>query len=205
MGFIGKLLASRSQEQIDNEMKYLIIGLGNMGAEYDGTRHNIGFEILDYIADTKNVSWENERRGDLTRIRHAGRQLILLKPSTYVNLSGKAVRYWMQKEKIPLKNILVILDDLNLPFGKIRIRPSGSSGGHNGLKSIQEELNAQNYPRLRFGIGSDFHSGEQSRFVLGKWSREEEKQLEELIPAVWKAVIDFSRVGIQKAMSNNNT
>ncbi len=205
MGFIGRLLSASPKTQIDNEMKYLITGLGNMGAEYDGTRHNIGFEVLDYIAASKNAEWEHERRGDIARIKHAGRQFILLKPSTYVNLSGKAVSYWMQKENIQVKNTMVVLDDLNLPFGKLRMRPNGSSGGHNGLKSIEAHLNTQNYPRFRIGIGHDFHSGEQSRFVLGKWSNEEKEQLEEIIPNIWKAIVAYSRVGVQKAMSMHNT
>lgn len=186
-------------------MKYLITGLGNMGAKYDGTRHNIGFEVLDYIADVKNATWEHEKKGDITRVKYAGRQLILLKPSTYVNLSGKAVRYWLQKESIPVDRSLVVVDDLNLPFGKLRMRPNGSHGGHNGLKDIEKKLNTRQYPRLRFGIGSDFHSGQQVQYVLGKWDRSEKKQLEQLKEESWNMIADFSKIGIERAMNEYNS
>lgn len=204
MGFIGKLLSSSTQKK-ENSMKYLIVGLGNMGTEYDNTRHNIGFNVVEYIAEEKNASWEYEKRGDIARVRHAGRQLILLKPSTYVNLSGKAVRYWMQKEKISIDRLLIVVDDLHIPFGKLRMRPSGSDGGHNGLKSIQAILGTQKYARLRMGIGAEFHSGQQVNFVLGKWTRQETKELENIIPKAWEAIIDFSRMGIQQAMNRHNS
>lgn len=205
MGFIGGLFQSNSSKNTENKMKFLIVGLGNMGAKYDGTRHNIGFEVLDYVADLKNASWEHEKKGDLARIKHAGRQLVLLKPSTYVNLSGKAMRYWLQKGKIPVNRSLVVVDDLNLPFGKLRIRPHGSHGGHNGLKDIEGTLNTQKYSRLRIGIGSDFHSGQQIDHVLGKWSRLEKKKLEEIIPEAWEIIADYTKIGIEQAMNNHNS
>ncbi len=204
MGFIGKLLSSHSSENTDKDMKYLITGLGNMGAEYDLTRHNIGFEVLDYIAELKNASWDYEKKGDIARIRHAGRQLILLKPSTYVNLSGNAVRYWLQKEKIPLDRLLVVVDDLNLPFGKLRLRPHGSHGGHNGLKNIQSVLNTEKYARLRMGIGSDFHSGRQINFVLGKWTAQERKELDDIIPLAWEIIAAYCKIGIERTMNKYN-
>jgi len=156
-------------------MKYLIVGLGNPGAEYQFTRHNIGFEILDALSGASNITFTPDRYGDVASLKHKGRTLILLKPSTFMNLSGKAVRYWLTKEKIPLENMLVITDDLALPFGTIRMRAKGSDGGHNGLKSIQELIETTKYARLRFGIGDTFNKGSQVNYVLGKWGEEESK------------------------------
>ena len=156
-------------------MKYLIVGLGNIGEEYTDTRHNIGFWILDALARVSNISFSEKRYGAVAEMKHAGRTLILLKPNTFMNLSGRSVQYWMQKEKIELDKVLILVDDLSLPLGKLRMRLKGSDAGHNGLKSIHEILGSQDYVRLRFGIGSDFQRGRQVDYVLGRWSREEEE------------------------------
>lgn len=187
-------------------MKYLIVGLGNPGLEYTGTRHNIGFEILDALAGVSNISFTTQRYGDVAELKHKGRTLILLKPNTYMNLSGKAVRYWMEKEKVPLERLLIITDDLALPFGTIRIRKKGSDGGHNGLKSIQSLINSTKYPRLRFGIGDEFSKGHQVNYVLGKWSTEESSKLGERLERCGKAVLDFPMIGLDRVMNQyNNT
>ena len=154
-------------------MKYLIVGLGNIGPEYQNTRHNIGFKVLDAFAKASNTVFEDMRYGAVATVKLKGRTLILLKPNTYMNLSGKAVSYWMQKEKIELSNLFVVVDDLALPFGTIRLRGKGSDGGHNGLKSINQLLGTQDYTRLRFGIGNEFPKGKQVDYVLGEWSSEE--------------------------------
>ncbi len=182
-------------------MKYLIAGLGNIGYEYEGTRHNIGFEVVDQICKTLEGTWRQDTHGDLAEVRHKGRTLILLKPNTYMNLSGKAVRYWLQKEKIPLENLLVITDDLNLPFGRIRIRPNGSDGGHNGLKSINELLATNAYPRMRMGIGSEFGKGKQVNFVLGKWSTDEHAELPNILERADEAARTFASIGLDRAMN----
>ena len=158
-------------------MKFLVVGLGNPGEEYQHTRHNIGFDVLDEFAARQNAVWTQERHGWIARTAARGRSIILLKPNTYMNLSGKAVSYWLQAEKLPLSQLLVLLDDLALPVGKLRLRLNGSDGGHNGLKSINETLGTNNYARLRFGIGSDFAKGRQSEFVLGKWNAEEKETI----------------------------
>jgi peptidyl-tRNA hydrolase, PTH1 family len=182
-------------------MKYLITGLGNMGYEYDDTRHNIGFEVVDQICEALGGSWRQDTHGDLAEVKHKGRTLILLKPNTYMNLSGKAVRYWLQKEKIPNENLMVICDDLNLPFGKIRIRPNGSDGGHNGLKNIQELLASTAYPRMRMGIGSAFSKGKQVNFVLGKWTEDEQAELPNILERADEAVRTFATIGLDRAMN----
>jgi PTH1 family peptidyl-tRNA hydrolase len=158
-------------------MKFLVVGLGNPGEEYQHTRHNIGFDVLDEFAARHQANWTLEKHGWLAKVSVRGRTLVLLKPNTYINLSGKAVSYWMQAEKMPLSQVLVLLDDLALPPGKLRLRLNGSDGGHNGLKSINETLGTSQYARLRFGIGSDFPKGRQSEFVLGKWSAEEQETI----------------------------
>ena len=160
-------------------MKYLIVGLGNIGEEYAGTRHNIGFMMLDAFADALNATWADKRYGFVAKCRVKNAEMVLLKPTTYMNLSGNAVRYWLQQEKIPVENMLVLVDDLNLPFGTIRIRKQGSNGGHNGLGNIQSVLGTENYARVRFGIGNNFSRGAQCNFVLGKWTEEEQKLLPE--------------------------
>ena len=185
-------------------MKYLIVGLGNIGAEYARTRHNMGFMVLDAWAQASNAVFRTVRYGDVTEISFKGRKLILLKPSAYMNLSGNAVRYWMTKESIPAENLLVICDDLNLPFGTVRMRKKGSDGGHNGLKNIQEMIGTQEYARIRIGIGNEFSQGGQIDFVLGKISEEQA----ELMPAICDKVIEgaksFSTVGADRTMNSFN-
>ncbi len=184
--------------------KYLIVGLGNIGNEYHDTRHNIGFKILDELAKTNDISFKNEKLGALTSFKFKGRSFILLKPSTYMNLSGKAVKYWLTKEKIPLENLLVICDDLNIPFGTIRLKPKGSAGGHNGLKSINEILNTQHYPRFRFGISDTFGKGRQVDHVLGKWSDKENEILPERLEKAAQLVKSYGTAGVANTMSEFN-
>ncbi len=185
-------------------MKYLIVGLGNIGPEYIDTRHNIGFEVVDCIAEQYNCAFELDRHAFITDFKFKGRSFYLLKPTTYMNLSGKAVRYWKDKLNINQDNLLVVLDDLALPFGKIRLKPRGSDGGHNGLKSINELLSNNNYPRLRFGIGSEFSKGTQVNYVLGKWEAEEEKELPNLIKKSSDAIISFATIGMGQTMNQFN-
>ena len=185
-------------------MKFLIVGLGNPGSEYENTRHNIGFDVLDSIANENDQTFSVERYGEISKTKHRGRSLTLLKPNTFMNLSGKAVKYWMTKEKIAAENLLVITDDVNLEFGTIRIKAKGSAGGHNGLRDIEVKLNTQKYPRFRFGIGSDYTKGRQIDFVLGAWKKDEERQLIERIPVAAKAVLSFGTDGIANAMNNFN-
>ncbi len=184
--------------------KYLIVGLGNPGAEYKYTRHNAGFLALDALADALDATWESDRYAQVARKRWRGKQLILIKPQTYMNLSGKAVRYWMQKENIPPENLLVIADDLNLPMGRIRLRAKGSHGGHNGLRNIIELLGTQDFARLRMGIGKDFAPGEQTDYVLGRWTEEEITVLPDMIDRVLDAIRTWLTEGIAKAMSLHN-
>ena len=185
--------------------KFLIVGLGNIGDEYAETRHNIGFKIVDKLVADSSVKFESSRYADVAEMKHKGKQLILIKPSTYMNLSGKAVNYWLQSEKIEIGNMLVLVDELALPFGKIRIGPKGSDGGHNGLKSIQETLNTNEYPRLRFGISNEFNKGSQVNYVLGKWNEEELKTLNDRIKVAADAVKAFSFIGLQRCMNEFNT
>ncbi|MDE5650620.1 MAG: aminoacyl-tRNA hydrolase [Duncaniella sp.] len=185
-------------------MKYLIVGLGNIGAEYAYTRHNAGFRIADALAESADATFSTERYGDIARMRVKNAQLVVLKPSTYMNLSGNAVRYWKEKEGIELENILVIVDDCALPFGAIRIKPRGSDAGHNGLKNIAQMLNTQNYARLKFGIGNDFPRGTQVDYVLGRFSDEEERLMPERIKLAVDAVKTFCLAGIQTAMNTYN-
>jgi PTH1 family peptidyl-tRNA hydrolase len=185
-------------------MKYLIVGLGNIGDEYRGTRHNIGFRVLDAFAEASNTAFTTERYGDIARMRLKNKQLILLKPSTYMNLSGNAVRYWKEKESIDISHILVIVDDLALPFGAIRIKPSGSDAGHNGLKSIAQMLGGQNYPRLRFGIGNDFPRGGQIDYVLGQFTLDQRQQMPVRVEVACDAIKAFCLSGIEFAMCNFN-
>lgn len=187
-------------------MKYLIVGLGNIGAEYASTRHNIGFMVADALVSASDAGWKSERYGAVARMRLKNKQLVVLKPSTYMNLSGNAVRYWKDKENIPTDHILVIVDDIALPFGVIRIKPSGSDAGHNGLKNIAELLGTVAYPRLRFGIGNDFPRGCQVDYVLGAFDAEEKSLLPRRIEVATQAVKEFCLAGIQNAMCkyNNN-
>jgi len=184
--------------------KFLIVGLGNIGDEYTETRHNIGFKIIDELASQNNLKFSADRFASITECKYKGKTLILIKPNTYMNLSGKAVNYWLQAEKIETENMLVLVDELALPFGKIRIGPKGSDGGHNGLKSIQESINTNNYPRLRFGISNEFNKGAQVNYVLGKWSQEEIKTLKDRIDIAVEAVKAFSFVGLQRCMNEFN-
>ena len=185
-------------------MKYLIVGLGNIGNEYAHTRHNIGFDTLDALAEASNVVFQTRRYGDVAEAKLRGHQLVLLKPSTYMNLSGNAVRYWLQQENIPVENFLVVVDDLALPLGTLRLKPKGSDGGHNGLKNIQELLGTQAYARLRFGIGSEFAHGAQVDFVLGHFSDDEEKLKQERIKISIEIIKTFCLAGIQTAMNQYN-
>jgi PTH1 family peptidyl-tRNA hydrolase len=197
-----------SKKQIESKQevmkKFLIVGLGNIGDTYENTRHNIGFQVLDALAKDQEVSFETEKLGDITRFRHKGRVFILLKPSTYMNLSGKSVKYWMNQEKIPLENLCIVTDDVHIDFGAIRIKIKGSAGGHNGLKDIQEKLNTQQYNRFRFGVGGNYARGRQADFVLGYWTKEEESQLIERIPIAIKAILSFGISGINNTMNSYN-
>lgn len=185
-------------------MKFLIVGLGNIGVEYANTRHNIGFMVVDKLANTKEARFETKRYADVAELRHKGKQIFLLKPSTYMNLSGKAVNYWLQELKIPQENLLVITDDLALPFGKIRLRSKGSDGGHNGLKHINETLQSQNYARMRIGIGNNYPKGFQAEYVLRPFDEAEQQALPELLEEAQKAVITFCMEGIAMAMNKHN-
>lgn len=185
-------------------MKYLIVGLGNIGDEYRLTRHNVGFMILDALAKASNISFTTERYGDVARGRIKNKQLVFLKPSTYMNLSGNAVRYWSEREKIPVDHILILVDDVALPFGAIRIKPSGSDAGHNGLKNIAAMLGTQAYPRLRFGIGNDYPRGAQIDYVLGHFTPEQLDAMPERIEVAIDAIKTFCLAGIQKAMCDYN-
>ena len=182
-------------------MKYLITGLGNIGYEYEGTRHNIGFEVVDFLCKQLEGEWRNDHHGELAEVKFKGRTLILLKPNTYMNLSGKAIRYWLQKEKILPENSVTILDDLNLEFGKQRLRAKGSDGGHNGLKSIQEILGTDAYPRLRIGIGNSFSKGKQVNYVLGKWSEDEKAELSRILEKASEVIKTFVTIGLERAMN----
>jgi PTH1 family peptidyl-tRNA hydrolase len=185
-------------------MKYLITGLGNIGAEYAHTRHNIGFDILDAMAEEKDLTIEDKRYGAVTTYKFKGRQFILLKPNTYVNLSGKAVNYWLQKEQIPLSNLLIVVDDLALPFGTLRLKPKGGDAGHNGLKSIQSILGTTNYARLRFGIGNNFNRGQQVDYVLGTWDRDEKAVLPEKLDSAIQMIKSFGTIGTAQTMNQFN-
>lgn len=184
--------------------KFLIVGLGNIGPKYHNTRHNIGFKTLDYLAEKEGLTWETAKLGDITLHKVKGRSFILLKPSTYMNLSGKAVKYWLDKEKISLENLLVVTDDLNLPFGSIRVKTKGSDGGHNGLKDIQNVLQTTQYNRFRFGISDEFSKGRQIDYVLGEWTLEEEKQLPERLEISKKIIESFGLAGINRTMNSYN-
>ena len=185
-------------------MKYLITGLGNIGAEYLGTRHNIGFRVVNQLVESVNGQFTDERYGAIARIRVKSAELIVLKPNTFMNLSGNAVRYWLQKENIPVENLLVVVDDLALPFGHLRLKPQGSDAGHNGLKNIAQLLNTQNYARLRFGIGIDFPRGGQIDYVLGKFPPEQLQQMPEILNRAVEIIKSFCLAGIQITMNQYN-
>ncbi len=185
-------------------MKYLIAGLGNIGDEYAHTRHNIGFEILDALVKASNISFEDKRYAFKAELKFKGRILILIKPTTYMNLSGSAVRYWLQKEKISIENLLVLVDDIALPFGTLRLRSKGSDGGHNGLKSINEILGHQNYARLRFGIDNQFHKGHQVDYVLSPWDKNEISLLPSRIETACEIIKGFATLGLERTMTAYN-
>ena len=185
-------------------MKYLITGLGNIGSEYEGTRHNIGFMILDAFAKASNIVFKDARYGSIAETSVKGRKLILLKPSTYMNLSGNAVRYYLQKENIPIENLLVVVDDLALPVGTLRMRGKGSDGGHNGLKHIATTIGTENYARLKFGIGNDFPKGGQIDFVLGRFSEDDKKIIEEKAATACEAIKNFCLAGLADTMTRYN-
>lgn len=188
----------------DDNMKYLIVGLGNIGNEYVGTRHNIGFRLIDAFAEKQNASWMDKRYGAVATTRVKNAEMLLLKPSTFMNLSGQAVRYWAQQEKIPVENILVLVDDLSLPVGKIRMRGSGSAGGHNGLKNIESCLMTSDYARVKFGIGNDFLRGGQVDFVLGTFSDEDNKIIDEKADYVGEMIKSFCLQGLARTMNQYN-
>ena len=185
-------------------MKYLIIGLGNPGAEYENTRHNIGFKVLDALVSASNTSFTTDRYADVAEVKFKGRNLVLIKPNTFMNLSGKAVNYWLQNTKIDVENMLVITDDISLPFGVLRMRKKGSDGGHNGLKNIQAVLENSNYPRLRFGVGDDFSRGKQVEYVLDSFSDEDYTAMNNRMEMAVKMIQAFTTMGIGRTMSDFN-
>lgn len=204
MNWLSKIFKTKQKENTAQMKKFLIVGLGNIGSEYVNTRHNIGFKILDYFANAENINFSSVKLGDLSEYKIKGRTLLLLKPNTYMNLSGKAVKYWMEKENIPKENILIITDDLNLSFGTIRIKTKGSDGGHNGLKNIQLLLNSTEYPRFRFGISNAFKKGQQVNYVLGEWSEEEKENLKERLKTASEIIKSFALAGLNNTMNTFN-
>ncbi|MGB0895868.1 MAG: aminoacyl-tRNA hydrolase [Flavobacteriaceae bacterium] len=191
-------------DENDHMKKFLIVGLGNIGTEYENTRHNIGFKILDHLAKKEELTFETQKLGAITTYKLKGRSFILLKPSTYMNLSGKAIKYWLTKEKIPLENLLVITDDLHLPFGTLRVKTKGSDGGHNGLKDTQLQLQTTKYNRFRFGISSQFGKGKQVNYVLGEWSSEETNKLDERLDKAIEIIKSFGLSGVNNTMNSFN-
>ena len=195
---------SKPADKTDGMNKFLIVGLGNIGAEYANTRHNIGFKALDFLAKKEGLSFENLKFGAVTELKLKGKTFFLMKPNTYMNLSGKAVKFWMDKENIPLQNVLIIADDLNLSFGTIRIRSKGSDGGHNGLKNITLIFNSQEYARFRFGISDEFKKGKQIDYVLGEWNEEEKAKLPERLEVASEIIKSFGLAGLENTMTAFN-
>ncbi|MEZ4970846.1 MAG: aminoacyl-tRNA hydrolase [Flavobacteriaceae bacterium] len=191
-------------DEKDNMKKFLVVGLGNIGEEYVETRHNIGFKILDSLSVEEDFAFETAKLGDVGTFKVKGRSVLCLKPSTYMNRSGKAVKYWMEKENVPLENVLIITDDINLSFGTIRLKTKGSDGGHNGLKDVQQYLLTTNYNRLRFGVGSDFGKGKQIDYVLGEWNQEEKEALTERFARVNALIRSFVLSGVNRTMNEYN-
>lgn len=185
-------------------MKYLIIGLGNIGPEYELTRHNIGFLVLDKLADDQGVKFEHLKLANKTEFKHKGRSIHMIKPTTYMNLSGKAVNYWMKELKVPKENILVIVDDIALPFGSLRLRTKGSSAGHNGLKNIEELTGGNNYSRIKFGVGNDFHKGQQAEYVLSNFPKQELDELPFIMNKACDMILSFCTIGAPRTMSQFN-
>ena len=209
LSFFGRLFSKQQSKtlldtDIDSMRKFLVVGLGNIGPKYHNTRHNIGFRILDFLAKEHELTFESNKLGDTAVYKFKGRQFLLLKPSTYMNLSGKAVNYWMQKENVGIDNLLIITDDLNLPFGTLRLKGKGSDGGHNGLKDIQAVLNTNKYPRFRFGISSEFSKGRQVDYVLGEWTDEEEAKMKERLKVSIEIIKSFGTAGINNTMNTYN-
>ena len=204
MNWFLTLFKKNKQEDTIPMKKFLIVGLGNIGSEYANTRHNIGFKILDYIANQEGISFQTVKLGEIAELKIKGRTILLLKPNTYMNLSGKAVKYWLEKENIEKENMLVITDDLNLSFGTIRIKNKGSDGGHNGLKNIQLLLNSTEYPRFRFGISDAFKKGQQVNYVLGEWDTEEKEKLKERLEISSKIIKSFALAGLNNTMNTYN-
>ena len=204
MNWFLNIFKKRTPEENIPMKKFLIVGLGNIGSEYANTRHNIGFKVLDYLANKEGVSFQTVKLGEIAELKIKGRTLLLLKPNTYMNLSGKAVKYWLEKENIEKENMLVITDDLNLAFGTIRIKTKGSDGGHNGLKNIQLLLNSTEYPRFRFGISDAFKKGQQVDYVLGEWTEEEKEKLKERLEISSEIVKSFALAGLNNTMNTYN-
>ena len=204
MNWLLNIFRKNKQEDTIPMKKFLIVGLGNIGSEYANTRHNIGFKILDYIANQEGISFQTVKLGEVAELKIKGRTILLLKPNTYMNLSGKAVKYWLEKENIEKENMLVITDDLNLSFGTIRIKTKGSDGGHNGLKNIQLLLNSTEYPRFRFGISDAFKKGQQVNYVLGEWDTEEKEKLKERLEISSKIIKSFALAGLNNTMNEFN-
>ena len=206
--WIKKLLAREhntiEEEDIDPSMKYLIVGLGNIGSEYHNTRHNVGFDVVDQLAIEKESQWKADKLGSTTTIKHKGRTITLLKPSTYMNRSGKAVKYWMDKLKVQKDNTLIVVDDLHLDFGKLRMRAKGGDAGHNGLKDIQQVLGGSKYPRLKVGIGNDFGPGQQVDYVLGKWSDKESSSLGDIVKKASEMCLSYVSIGMTRTMNQYN-
>ncbi|MBC6999378.1 aminoacyl-tRNA hydrolase [Cytophaga sp. FL35] len=206
LSFLKSIFKPRANllEETEVMKKFLIVGLGNIGDKYTETRHNIGFKILDALAEKESLSYETQKLGDVTTFKYKGKSALCLKPSTYMNLSGKALKYWMDKENIPLENVLVITDDINLSFGTIRLKTKGSAGGHNGLKDIQNTLQNTNFNRFRFGVGADFGKGRQVEYVLGEWSEEEQKSMPERLEKSVELIKSFIFAGVKNTMNNFN-
>lgn len=204
MKWFFKIANKKQTEKVDPMKKFLIVGLGNIGSEYANTRHNIGFKILDYFAQKENLNYQTVKLGELAEYKIKGRTILLLKPNTYMNLSGKAVQYWLEKENIAKENMLVITDDLNISFGTIRIKTKGSDGGHNGLKNIQLLLNSTEYPRFRFGISDAFKKGRQVDYVLGEWNEVEKNLLGERLEVSSQIITSFALSGLNNTMNEFN-
>ena len=204
MSWFSRIFKQKEVEIIDPMKKFLIVGLGNIGAEYVNTRHNIGFKILDFFARKENINFQTAKLGDIAEFKIKGRTMLLLKPNTFMNLSGKAVKYWMDKENIAKENVLIITDDLNLAFGTIRIKTKGTDGGHNGLKNIQILLNTSEYPRFRFGISDEFKKGQQINYVLGEWNDEEKIKLPERFELASEIILSFVLAGLSNTMNTFN-
>lgn len=204
--WLKSIFKSRGQilSETDLMKKKLVVGLGNIGDEYENTRHNIGFKILDALAKNESFEFKDAKLGAIATFKYKGRSILCLKPSTYMNLSGKAIKYWMEKENIPLENILVITDDINLPFGTIRVKTKGSDGGHNGLKDTQNILQTTKYNRFRFGVGADFGKGRQVDYVLGKWNEKENKALSKRLKKSCDVIRSFVFAGVQNTMNQFN-